>query len=573
MNCQEIMRIVDELDVGSLSQAELRGVDSHIGTCVDCGEQWRMNLDVQGLRYHTPVVPESLRTKLKALRRGATSAIEQRRVRRSALVTSAFLIAGAAAGAIVAIQAIERSSEAVAPMSERTPDEQPAGTASGEPVTPTTVDDAQNARSPNPAGEARRAVPTAAGVSIALDLASVAVLPVVLLDTENEALLAAANEVRADIIRRFEQSGQLNLIDPELVERYYAAGLTDIEIGRTLGVGSVVFVRAEERDGQATISYGTLDPATDRELYYGTVAMTDGSLSAAAIRVNEMNAENLVSRLILAAYPGVTISREQSIAENQATALNSSLSEAERIDALGELRSLRPEARNDSVVAAAIEIASNADDPNVRMRAWSTLSDVENPAVVQPLLNAMRYDSSEMVRGTAARLLGEYADEAGVRQALEFAATGDEDAGVREQAALAALSDQERFARVRATFFDRNLPASERVGALTSHFGRIGPGLPIDPDIADELLEIELDPAVGATWAGTLLYYADELDPKFVDPLLALLAGEPEHRAFAANVLAHFNDRAAVVEALERALEDPDRTVRNNAQRALERDL
>jgi HEAT repeat protein len=38
-------------------------------------------------------------------------------------------------------------------------------------------------------------------------------------------------------------------------------------------------------------------------------------------------------------------------------------------------------------------------------------------------------------------------------------------------------------------------------------------------------------------------------------------------------VLAHFNDRAAVVEALERALEDPDRTVRNNAQRALERDL
>jgi HEAT repeat protein len=205
------------------------------------------------------------------------------------------------------------------------------------------------------------------------------------------------------------------------------------------------------------------------------------------------------------------------------------------------------------------------------MRAWYTLSDAANLSVVQPLLNALRFDSSETVRGTAVRLLGEYVEEFGVREALELAANDDTDAGIRTQAARALLSEQELYRQVRQTFFDSSLSAERRVNALQFHFGSIGPGLSIDADIADELFAIEFDRNVTTTWAGTLLYYADDLDPKFIDPLLELIAGEPEDRATAAGLLGHFNDRPAVVAALEKALEDPDRNVRNNAQQALER--
>jgi HEAT repeat protein len=155
---------------------------------------------------------------------------------------------------------------------------------------------------------------------------------------------------------------------------------------------------------------------------------------------------------------------------------------------------------------------------------------------------------------------------------LETASTRDEDAAVRDAASVARLDDAGRLERARNTFFDATLPAQERVGALFRAFGNIGPGLPVDPDVADELFAIAVDPsdpeAGGAAW--TLLVYAGELDPKLVEPLLSIVNGQSQMRGAAVTVLGHFKDQPAVGEALERALDDPDRNVRNNAQRALE---
>src|SRR5690606_22142861 len=212
------------------------------------------------------------------------------------------------------------------------------------------------------------------------------------------------------------------------------------------------------------------------------------------------------------AYPGLAPSTDETISRYQAVLLDVGRSETERVDALQALSSMR---RADSlVIDAAISLLRNSSDPGVRGRAIRSMERVDDPALVQPLLQALAYDTSPDVRAEAAEALGAFTDDPAVLDALARAAAGDGADEVRAAAVWAGLSDSERLATRREDFLDPNLPAIERVYQL--HFGiggsAIDPPLPIDDAVARELVDISLndsDPDVRAL-AMTELYYAGE---------------------------------------------------------------
>jgi HEAT repeat protein len=65
---------------------------------------------------------------------------------------------------------------------------------------------------------------------------------------------------------------------------------------------------------------------------------------------------------------------------------------------------------------------------------WHHLRGIDNPDLVSPLLHQLANDPDERARESAASLLGEYLDYAGVRSALEEAALNETSRSARRAA-------------------------------------------------------------------------------------------------------------------------------------------
>jgi HEAT repeat protein len=258
------------------------------------------------------------------------------------------------------------------------------------------------------------------------------------------------------------------------------------------------------------------------------------------------------------------------IADAHVIILDAARRPAERIEALNKLP-LTPEAMTDAVVAAAIELATIA--PRLRGMVWYTMRGVDNPYLIEPLLDSLAYDADEYVRRTAAGALGAFVAEPRVKAALEHAQTNDASEAVRDAAQQAFLTDEERDELALETLLDETLPARERLGALLvpQFTGRSMRRVPLTDEAARAVFEIGLrstDAGVRSwAWSNLRRVY----DPSFTDALLDDLANHPSDsvRSQAAGALAQYADDLTVRATLEQAESDPSFEVRRAARRAL----
>lgn len=104
-----------------------------------------------------------------------------------------------------------------------------------------------------------------------------------------------------------------------------------------------------------------------------------------------------------------------------------------RLQALRRLRGVRG-GRSREVVLSMIDLVRTSEDADVRADVFRQLHRVTTPELEQPLLDALRSDTSAKVREEAAETLDHYLDSPAVVQALREAAENDSDRGVRKQA-------------------------------------------------------------------------------------------------------------------------------------------
>ncbi len=88
-----------------------------------------------------------------------------------------------------------------------------------------------------------------------------------------------------------------------------------------------------------------------------------------------------------------------------------------------------------ALVAALAGLARTSPDADVRADVLRQLDGVRDPALRDPLLEALEHDTSWGVRSEAAETLAGYLDDPDVRAALERAAAQDVNASVRHEAA------------------------------------------------------------------------------------------------------------------------------------------
>ena len=107
------------------------------------------------------------------------------------------------------------------------------------------------------------------------------------------------------------------------------------------------------------------------------------------------------------------------------------------ITALRTLRGDRLEDGTDArlpVLSSMIELARVSDDGSVRANVWRNLSGLTAPELLNPLLNALAYDTDASAREEAAETLEDFLPDASVEEALRYAMENDADEDVRRQA-------------------------------------------------------------------------------------------------------------------------------------------
>jgi len=118
-------------------------------------------------------------------------------------------------------------------------------------------------------------------------------------------------------------------------------------------------------------------------------------------------------------------------------AKDNSAAESDRVESFRRLRGARLADGTDARLQALsemIQLGEASDTARTRAEVWRQCSGLRDPSLVTPLLNALRHDRSARVREEAAETLGDYLDDPGVREALEFAAGNDESYDVRAKA-------------------------------------------------------------------------------------------------------------------------------------------
>jgi len=236
----------------------------------------------------------------------------------------------------------------------------------------------------------------------------------------------------------------------------------DANLGRILVDGAMALA-AETQDPELQVSIwrmlrGTSDerliqPLSDAMLYH-----TDERVRLEAATTLEEYADNSVARAMLevaglsdTAASVRTYARWAALDDASrrqhviSTLLNEQLTDDERLAVLeseayttGSGRDIGLDAAIDgSVTAALTGLIQRIDAVNGRRTLLGRLGALDAPSLAPVVVERLAYDADEIVRSTAAAVLGRYVEEPGVRAALERAAASDSSGGVRQAAARA----------------------------------------------------------------------------------------------------------------------------------------
>ena len=258
--------------------------------------------------------------------------------------------------------------------------------------------------------------------------------------------------------------------------------------------------------------------------------------------------------------------------ELESVALDTNRPAEERFGALTELKTIperfafvgRDERRIVSVAAA--DIVANSADPEVRGRAWTAMRKVDDPYLIEPLVDSVLHDDSDFVRLEAVRTLGSsFGRDAKAIAALEYALVHDLSPQVRANARWESVDEGGRRAYVAATLLRDDLPDAERLELLTADVS--GFRGYVDPRAAQALVAIA-GRARPSTQESTPEESPGRVSATEIVPLLLeLLTDSPseEIRSAMASALMRHRGEAGVQLALQQAARD-DPSVRVREQ-------
>jgi HEAT repeat protein len=201
---------------------------------------------------------------------------------------------------------------------------------------------------------------------------------------------------------------------------------------------------------------------------------------------------------------------------------------------------------------------------------------VENPYLVEPLIDSLTYDSADHIRRQAAASLHTFVAEPRAKAALAQAQVSDPSDIVRAAAQRALSTDEEVDQQALQKLLDETLPDRERLMATSLLDGLNARSVRLTKEAARAVFDIGVnatDPGIrGMAWSR--LNHSDVDDPSFTAVLLDDLANHPNDgvRSMAANALAQYIDDPAVRAALSQADNDASFSVRYAARKALGKD-
>ena len=388
-----------------------------------------------------------------------------------------------------------------------------------------------------------------------LDPNTVVVLPIVN-DTTSPEFTQLSEELSELILQQLNSSGTLNVIGGASVMPYAGSTMTEQEIGKIFGAENIVVVDVVEDEESLQISMTVFSGSSGTEKFGGAGSFTKSARSLDFTSGFSRMAERVIESLTRPKFTPPT--QKQIALDNQAQFLDVTLREKDRISALAGLHYAFDDLRSGAVAAAAVELAANSDNERTRGQVWRYLQGTKDPYLVQPLLDALAYDSSQYVRREAATTLEDYIEEPGVRDALATAMENDDSKNVRDQALLSMSTEQEQQEIITRTILDESLSDRERLYPLWSEKFQNSNRTALTDEAIDAMVVMAMNSDNPDIRTAVWRHLRGVNRSEIVSPLLKHLADDPSEdvRISAAVRLGEYLDQAGVRDALETAATD-----------------
>lgn len=574
MNCQEMNHLLDANTPEALTTRQHEAIGRHLATCAACSEDWANWHEMAALAV--PATPPDLRARIAAALPAQVAAPARRAFR--PYVIGGVLLAGAALAAAIGLQLAGRDARSASLAVAQTLPAAPA------PAVVETLAATPDGESPASATAAKGDAATPVPADKALDPHRILVLKVreASADVGDIALMERCHD---GIVRELRALGGVGVVTDPAWYRFASfeeqIRLSERlqKVARAQGAGKVLTVSTSQGCSSTLFSSDT------RERVQGA--------GGAGVDPQGDRVEGYSKSMANRVHTKTLLDEAAEIAQARAVLLDASLPDGQRAAALWVPLSLDPQNSvakfrsfyDKEVLAAAASIGVKAKDKDARVAVWAVLRKINDPSLVQPLLQVLAGDEDASVRYQAALSLNTFLDQPGVRDALLRAAAEDPQQvpevpccilTVREAALRASVANKDFREWVRSSLFDDSLPTRSRLMSLqnSSPDGRF-----VALSIADfgaEAAQVVFDIGRreqdanlrGMAW-NTLWRAAP--DDSFLPVLISDLANHPSElvRAPAARVLGRQANNAEVRAALERALHDSSTHVRRYASEGL----
>jgi len=275
------------------------------------------------------------------------------------------------------------------------------------------------------------------------------------------------------------------------------------------------------------------------------------------------------------------VNREQTPAELRAMVLSSELSDDQRLRALYWLRpspiggqiviQATTERLRGQIAMAAVEIATNSDDPRIKNFVWQALTGVLDDNLIEPLIHATA--TGVAAGGVAAvRALACFRGNPIVDEALRNIQDAAPEEGIRRVAHLALLTDAELHRELRATALDDSETIVNRRLAIAELSTRHSHALPLDREFS--LGMVEFAKSLRLPQARWQIWYmlGQGGNEHFIQPAIEALNNDPDEsvRNTIVGSLDEYVGYAGVRDAFEAIrMNDPSSLVRERAEAVL----
>ncbi|MDQ2639436.1 MAG: hypothetical protein M3Y79_02480 [Pseudomonadota bacterium] len=585
MNCQDIERILDDVDVTGIDAEMERAVDSHLRTCPQCARDWQLQQRLA--RKELPVMPAELAARCAKAARVSSGAAG--RVRRLVVVGALTLAAAAALWLgtrqppAVIVPAPALANAAQEPREEVQAAAPPTEVAAGAPDSRTTEDTPPANPSapllsiwvlPTEAGSEDVAIRSAARQLHESLVEALRAIP----DAHVREGESAAGR-GADYVLQISKE-TLSTPDPEGMWRFQVSVQVPRSTLSSEQIKGYEQVQSVQGMGGATV------PGYIRRFGYGTLVSLQVPCKMAMCPAKQ--AAEAVESIRLNAFRLDRAKQQEVFARFR----ESGTDFATRLKLLGDLNTLTGTGRATPVDAqfarAILDMHADASDRSQRLRLWRALDNYTDNAMIEPILWLVRQETDTQVRAMlVSQLVKNFRSDETARKALEEIAVTDASGLVRQLARRAAEGNEAWHKYLRDTLQDRTLSSHQRWEPVdyllnvitTGSMGMAQQSLARLDNVTIAALA-EVLPEVWAGWSlendpGRVIrlqnLFSSLNDLALAELLLKSLdGGSPFSRSTIVTLLQKYVDDPVVRERLERLREeDADTKVREAAGRVL----